>query len=56
MQSDHSGPQEGDQRPETDLQPRHEIWARISSHASLIGAILFILLIALFVFWITRQY
>jgi hypothetical protein len=40
----------------TDLQPRHESWARISARGSMIGFVIFLVLAGLFVLWINWKH
>jgi hypothetical protein len=40
----------------TDLHPRHESWARISTRGSMIGFVIFLVLAGLFVLWVNLRH
>jgi hypothetical protein len=40
----------------TDLHPRHESWARISTRGTMVGFVVFLVLAGLFVLWINLEH
>ena len=41
---------------DTDLHPRHESWAQISTQGTMIGFVIFLVMAALFALWISLRY
>ena len=52
MATENRDPKNADRIYGTDLHPRHESWARISTRNTLIGFVVFLVLAGLFVLWI----